>query len=411
MTQRLKWAFLFAMVIAVSACAPTVPKTAPTHTTRASFAPGCAQQVSPKQLCYTPPAPPTAFPSPGPGSRLTSIAFSDAQHGWAVGVSCAGSCAVEFSATADGGNTWSVLQTVGVVTPLSATPVAPAVRFVGQNGWIFGPGIFETHDGGTTWRHTVQSTVLALEPDAGTVWAIVCATPPPTCHGLMLASQPGSDSWIPAPVQPPIADGTQLEGTAPQALERAAGGATFLSTVTADGGQGLDVTRDLGRSWSALSVPCSRIVSIRSLDSHRVWILCATPCCTGNWLKSVYVSSDGGVSWQQQSEAGKTMIGSIPFTGSAEALIVTSQTTALFGASGPAGVWRTSDSGVTWSPVFTDDCVQGGDPVSEVWFVDASHGWAVTAGGGQPGCPPLLRTTDGGVVWVPIASPFPASLH
>ena len=407
--QRLKWAFLFAMILAVAACAPTVPKPAATHAAQTSLAQGCGQHFSPKQPCYTPP-PQTAFPSPPPESRLTSIAFSDAHHGWAVGAFCSTKCFVELSTTVDGGNKWSALHTVGVVSPVSETPTPPAIRFVGQNGWIFGPGIFETHDGGTTWIQSVTSTVLALEPYADTVWAITCATPPPTCHGLMLASQPGSDGWIPAAVQPPIADGTLLPGTAPLAMERAGGGATFLSTVAAGGAQGLYVTGDLGKSWSTLSAPCSRIVSIRSLDSHRVWILCSTGCCTGNSLKSVYVSDDGGGSWQKRSQAGATMTGSIPFTGSADALIVTSQTTALFGASGTAGLWRTSDSGVTWSPVFTDACIQGGEPVDEVWFVDALHGWALAARGGASRCPPLLRTTDGGQSWASIPSPFPTAV-
>ena len=414
MTQRLKWAFLFGVAGCLAGCNPTVAATPAAHASRATFTPGCGRLASPDKPCYMPSGAPAVTPQPVTARGMTAVAFADSLHGWSVGASCSGACTVELSTTTDGGSTWSSPRTVGVVRPPEGeTLVSPAIRFVGQDGWIFGPGIFETHDGGATWRQAALAPILALEPYANTVWAMEgCASAESSsCPIVMLESQPGSDTWRPAPVQPPIPGGTVVHLTAPLAMERAAGGATFLAVTRADRSQGLYVTRDLGKSWSTLSAPCDAIVSVRSLDSQRVWILCAAGCCTGNWLKSVYVSSDGGVSWTEQAQAGFTTKGSIPFGGSAESLIVTSQTTALFGASGNAGVWRTTDSGVTWTPVLTADCFRGGEPVSELWFVDALHGWALIDGGVGSGCPPLVRTTDGGLSWAPIASPFPTSLH
>ena len=91
---------------------------------------------------------PTAAP---PGTRqtivtstadLSGVAFSDANHGWAVG---AGGTII---ATTDGGATWNP-QTSNVTADLSGVAFSDA-----DHGWAVGAGgtIIATSDGGATWN-------------------------------------------------------------------------------------------------------------------------------------------------------------------------------------------------------------------------------------------------------------------
>ena len=347
--------------------------------------------------------PETPLPGPpGTDTTLTAVAFSDALHGWAVGYSCAERCTLELATTRDGGSAWSAPVQVAVMgrDPLGASPQA---RFVRANGWIFGPAIFSTHDGGSTWRMTWNSPIEALEPSGGSVLAVTSCSDDP-CRPELLTSAIGADDWHAVP-QPALLEAAGQPGYPGVVLERAAGGTSFLSGATGRESQALYSSHDGGQTWSQLQAPCTGIVSIRSADSTHVWALCSTPCCTGNYVKGVFVSSDGGVSWSERAYTGLTTVGSINFYGPAGALAVTASRTAMYGGSGSVGVWRSTNAGTTWRPVLSGYCFGGGDRVSQLWFANPVDGWAVADANGDPTCPSLFHTTDGGTSWTPLASP------
>ena len=84
-----------------------------------------------------------------------------------------------------------------------------------RNGWVFGIGMWATHDGGATWRplDSPYGNVLSLEAAAGRVWAIVQSTEP---HPF--SAPVGSDDWQPAGSDPVptarVADGPgEVSGT------------------------------------------------------------------------------------------------------------------------------------------------------------------------------------------------------
>jgi hypothetical protein len=98
--------------------------------------------------------------------------------------------------------------------------------------------------------------------------------------------------------------------------------------------------------------------------------------------------------------------GSIPFSGTADALTVTTNGIGVFGGSNGEGIWRSSNAGITWDPTWTDICIEGGDPVTQIWFATPLDGWAVTSNSADPQCPTLLRTINSGLSWTALRSPF-----
>ena len=382
-------------------------------------------------VATTPPPTPVAL------TGLGGVAFSDTRHGWAVGITCstgnAATCDILFSTTADGGRTWA--PTSMVANGITAREPVLGVRFLGRDGWIFGPGIYDTHDGGRTWTRAVTDPVEALEPYAGTVWAV--RTCPPSdagsggdlvapCTPLLLASRAGTDAWGAAPVQAPFRASMKAASTPFVLLERAPGNVAFIAETTViapmglpgqaivPGGGLLLVSRDLGRSWKVLQAPCTEFQGVRSPDGVHVWLLCAAGGGAGSQAKSVYVSADSGRTWQGRAVnspgAGAAAIGSIPFAGYADTLAVPGIDEGLIGASFTAAILRSEDGGRTWSlPPFADRCIGAGFAVSDLWFVTSAVGWAVSNNPTDPaygGCADLYITTDGGASWTPMARPF-----
>ena len=86
--------------------------------------------------------------SSGTHAALTSVAFADAAHGWAVG---SGASTPTIRATTDGGSHWTT-QTVGATGVLNSVAFADAAH-----GWAVGydtmgsPLILATKDGGSHW--------------------------------------------------------------------------------------------------------------------------------------------------------------------------------------------------------------------------------------------------------------------
>ena len=253
----------------------------------------------------------------------------------------------------------------------------------------------------------------ALEPANTTAWAIAgCTIADPSASCALLTSPIGSDDWSCAAVQPPI-------GIAPYSaqfwvslvLERAPHGVAFVTGGSAQpGGQPwLAITRDDGATWHKSQLPCTfGIAGLRSPDGTTVWLLCGGGGGAGSGPKAVYVSSNGGTSWEERANnQSNPPVGSISGAGYASSLAVTDRGIALIGSS-RAGIIRSIDGGRSWNDVGSNaTCLLEGNGVTELWLLANGVGWALEENDdGGPPCPLLIRTTNAGLTWNPEPAPL-----
>src|SRR2546428_4246157 len=118
------------------------------------------------------------------------------------------SCSV-VRATRDGGRTWYPTgrpnaQEFG--QPNSAHTVRPATE---RDGWVFGPGLWVTHDAGIAWTDQSPSNeVVDIRSADGVAWRLErprdCQAGQSSCvYGVSTSSDFGR-SWAPLALQPPI---------------------------------------------------------------------------------------------------------------------------------------------------------------------------------------------------------------
>jgi photosystem II stability/assembly factor-like uncharacterized protein len=98
--------------------------------------------------------------------------------GWMLGMSRTSHPRIELYRTADGGRRWTAVPVPAVPWEWAADTVpADAVSRVtfadARNGWLYGPGLWATHDGGTSWRRigTHGAQVDSLQAVDGQVLA------------------------------------------------------------------------------------------------------------------------------------------------------------------------------------------------------------------------------------------------
>ena len=139
--------------------------------------------------------PKTQYTAPGV-SQIRDIVFTDATHGWAVGVGW-GSQGGMILATTDGGTTWHQ-------QPVSAGlwEWFYSVDFVdARHGWAVGQDgiIAATTDGGATWKRQSAPISYAIDLEqvdfvntkrgwtAGESWG---------ANGIILATKDGGSTWL-----------------------------------------------------------------------------------------------------------------------------------------------------------------------------------------------------------------------
>src|ERR1017187_3023683 len=201
--------------------------------------PSTSPSPVPDQQLESPTPAPTSPPSPtfAPTSTTDAVAFASAQYGWAIGSTCTStSCTFRGAFTETGGTTWG--RSVGIST-LAMTPHGDRfanvdVRLQGNNVWVFGPNIYQSHDNGRTWRETLSGPILALEPYQGEVWAVTgCSAEYSTgCAPRLMVSAVASNTWSIASPQPRFALSVAA-GAAPfVVMERAPYGVAFVAQNT-----------------------------------------------------------------------------------------------------------------------------------------------------------------------------------
>ncbi len=344
----------------------------------------------------------------------------------------------------------------GPVTSLPARtlePVgAPSIYHLSMvdraNGWALSANaVLRTEDGGATW---LNATPIGLEAgfdlsaslarlDANHAWLLVALQYP--VSGLLYRTNDGGRNWSVAPVPFSTGDMEFLDaerGWMMADLGAGAGSQAVAIFRTEDGGatwrQVYVNDPTLSGASDTLPLAGSKL-GLGVLDEERAWVGGSVPMAGVLYL---YTTSDGGYSWSQQAvtpptgyELAQTVVGAPRFFNSREGVFAATLYDAesiamVFYVSHDGGqtwtaaspltavgsysiasardfwVWDggpqihvSHDGGLTWETTLTD--VDWSSILVSFHFVDAQHGWALTAD--ASGRRSLYHTGDGGAHW------------
>ena len=369
---------------------PLGPGATSPATPAASAAPAAVATPSP-----SPSATPaeTVAPAAVLGLAPASVTFVSADVGWVLGTgACASGPCAAIARTGDGGRTWSPAPaplTAVAEGPGQATSGVSGLRFADtNNGWAFGPDLWATHDGGTTWAKVTipgvpaDAPVFALETAGGIVHAAVLDG-----GDFRVASSPvGSDGWSVSPVRVPVGAGPV---PVVQLVLSGAAGWLVENDRTVVGG-----ARLANGSWVAWTPPCADVVGPAFLAASSPTELAAA-CDVGLWSNPtgdhLYLSHDGGSTFSRSGTAA-------PLTTAAMAAMASPSAVVVGGSDGTGSVLAaTTDAGRTWKVVARLPAGQ----IADLGFTTATQGVVIV--GGVGGSASLLMTRDGGQTWHAVA--------
>jgi photosystem II stability/assembly factor-like uncharacterized protein len=248
-----------------------------------------------------------AVPAGSPLSRsfLMDLTWISDRRGWALAAApCGPGLCRRLAATMNGGRTWTALP---ALPGCARVACVNQVRFVtGTMGYLFGPALFQTSDGGRSWHRVPGRPVEALEPSAGTVLRVGydhggCPGP---CDYTVQETTAGPATWrtvlrIPENVAAgTIAAQVVRQGTSVSYVllyGHMAGGAGTAHTM-------IFRSTDGGAAWQRLPDPCGG----RGRSEHDATGLAAAPggsaavlCAprSGRGTTFVRTSADNGSSW------------------------------------------------------------------------------------------------------------------
>jgi photosystem II stability/assembly factor-like uncharacterized protein len=334
----------------------------------ASLAPGATTTAPPPA---TTSADPGRGPAGGPvpaGFRPVSVTWISARQGWVLGTApCSEPPCTSLVRTTDGGASWA-----GVPAPPTELARTRRVRFADQrNGWIYGPDLWATHDGGLTWRRldAPEGDVVSLEAAGGEVYAVVRSA---AAHLFTWSAD--ADAWR--------QDGSDAVDVFAELTFHGTDGYVM-------GGDGSVLALSAG-GLQRRGSPCGYPSGALAAGGPDLFAVCVSDAGLGSSTKTLMVSTDGARTW---SPAGTS-----PRGGQPSGLAAASGSTVVLAAnSGASFLYRTDDGGATWTTVFTDSTL-GGAGFADLGFTTASRGVAVLGGALAPASR-LLLTDDGGLTW------------
>ena len=333
--------------------------------------------------------------------------------GWVLGEGKAGcSTCVIIKYTDDGGRTWTM-----VPTPAGRTLLSGGSTYTCQNsggcvthlvfvnrddGYLFGPDLFTTTDGGRAWHRQAGEATVALQIVApGVVWRLTYDSTgcPGPCRITLLQQAVGSSTaW--STVRAPF-NGT---GTffAPQIVStdtarvlvafygHIAGGVTSHAFFY--------VTGNEGRSWSLRADPCGRTGRVED-DAYDTSATGPGVVVVGCVAKSdsntgfVLVSRDGGRTFGPRRPVPPTDLSMIDAVSASTIVLATGN----ISGGGPLTytLETSTNGGVTWRTVVRDpETLTSSTPgESYLGFVSPTVGHWIGYGN------KLWTTTDGGEHW------------
>ena len=359
---------------------------------------------------------------------LTAIAFFNPKVGYGVFTRQGPvNCQDLVGPTTDGGAMFGPLVPVTSWTCANGASEESLAFDDHGDGFLYGPDLMITHDGGTTWVRSLQpGAVLSVEALGLSVWMLEAQCPSPsisrTCAVRLFESADGGRTWSSSSSAPPNAVVNAYAGSQGQTwMVRVSQSSAYLlqNVVSSPQGQAntapLWFTTDGGTSWSERSIPCAVVssdtagqsISLSAAPDGILLAVCAGEPGAGNQGKSALRSSNGGVTWTVQSSCPIASPSSAPGTscdiftfgylGGIDA--VSADTVFLYG--GRSSLLVSHDGGEQWQavqPLIGD--TSGG--TQQAIFFNASDGIVLGEGGDTNEVVTLWSTSDGGTQWTAI---------
>jgi photosystem II stability/assembly factor-like uncharacterized protein len=336
------------------------------------------------------PRPATTQPSqPYTSFEPTGSSFISPLHGWVIGTLGCESCAA-LRVTNDGGSSWVALPAPPVPLDIygQAQGAVSNVYFADQtNGFLYGPGLESTHNGGLTWSRVSLPPVIEITGGAGYAYALTETSY--DAGAILWRTAAGSNVW--SRLSLPETSGIQLyvEGSTLLVLQDGFTGPEVASNQVGR----LSMSTDGGTEWIARAVPCKPAdggadIAAMAYGHPSSWLV----DCFDNEQSSqemdtqhhLYLTNDEGTSWTRLGDPSKTgEPGSLAGNGSGDAVYTTDGDEDFLDAS--------LNSGRTWSTLFTDGGSFSG--WTDLEFVDSSTAFVV--GARQY----LYRSDNGGGAW------------
>ncbi len=314
----------------------------------------------------------------------------------------------------DAGDTWSLVPSLGAAAPYRTLAVAVAASGAIYAG-TFADGLWRLDDGGSTWAPLADGlpgrriTAVAVEPASTEV--IYAAAVDADEVGTVYRSVDRGDTWTATALGPAAVPGVKptallvdpsaatsvFVGTQTGVYESPDRGQTFTQTLW-----GADV-RDLAAVQGASHVRYAAGTSgVWRKTGGAEWTATSTGLPSAPEVVAVAVRTDGtplagtrygvyrmsGTTWSQATNGLRALDTSAVGSGRI------SGATVIYAATSGAGVYRSLNGGSTWT--------RGSHPAEGQLFyaiavepANASRAWLAGASG-------LYRTTDSGVTWTEV---------
>jgi len=388
---------------------------------------GCSAAGTPQPT--TSPVPPTGtVVVPTPTSSLQAVGglsdlhMIDSKDGWAWSAAAENRYALLH--TRDGGWTWTD------ITPKDL-PFVPDGSFIldAQTAWlqVYNPtpntvGLARTTDGGQTWsliRNDLQFASASVQiqfitPQDG--WAEAVVVGAGSADIQLYQSEDGGVHWkqikvLGPPSEPPASDGglhlCNICGDRlyydPQRLILTHGDLA----ANPGGGVRLDLSTDLGRSWTSiqLSLPAHSYDPDLIVPGPPTFfgktdgllpVQMQNPNAPGPGTAALalYLTTDGGRTWR----SGSAVLEDVNLFDSVDAVSPQDVYIACGG-----NLCVTHDGGQTWARLHSGlnfSASDTGESVSQFDFVSPATGWALS---GKAGSFSLYETQDGGESWAKLS--------
>lgn len=345
------------------------------------------------------------------GFEPSSASFISPQTGFVFGVAqCGPESCPAIAKTKDGGKSWSLVQApVSIVREGNLRNYADyGMRFVDElNGYVYGPNLYGTHDGGVSWQQITleglptPSSVLSLETNGSKTY-LIAGTPnvDPSPNYLYISNTPIGDF---------VQSKYGFSPVTPTRISANAYGAVIVANNYGDMAVPADSNRylyyqALGTNvWTHLKAKCpadfpgtpaaalASPVSGSSVPQHILG--CGGGVAAGSQTKTVLKSTDLTTFTKTKKDP--------PFGGDLEAIASPDgQTIAVGASSGATFIYLSSDGGSSWRTAFSD-ATSGGSLIHDLVFISATRGFAVegyaTTAGTKTST--FLMTNDRGLSW------------